>query len=177
MSIATSRGHRLGELAMQHRGWLMSQALKLCRNETDAEDLVQETLLRFVKAFEDREPLPDRSTCVSWLTTTLSNLFNSQCRKQQVRKQHASDPVLAERAGLAPEQSVASEFNVPPEQLARAVSRLSPDKQATFELYGKGKKYREIASALGIQVGTVSKRLHDIREQLGKLLRSNDKVN
>ncbi|WP_255417077.1 RNA polymerase sigma factor [Corallococcus sp. CA049B] len=176
MSIS-SRGHRLGELAMQHRGWLMGQALKLCRNETDAEDLVQETLLRFVKTFEDREPLPERSTCVSWLTNTLSHLFYSQCRKQQVRKQHANDPVLAERAGLAPEQGVASEFNVPPEQLARAVSQLSPEKQATFELYGKGKKYREIASALGIQVGTVSKRLHDIRVQLGKLLRTNDKVN
>lgn len=162
---------------MQHRNWLINQALKLCRNETDAEDLVQETLLRFVKAFENREPLPDRSTCAAWLTTTLSNLFYSQCRKQQVRKLHASDPVLAERAGLAPVHEVASEFNVPPEQLAQAVSRLSPEKQATFELYGKGKKYREIASALGIQVGTVSKRLHDIRVQLGKLLRTNKKVN
>lgn len=162
---------------MQHRGWLMGQALKMCRNETDAEDLVQETLLRFVKTFEDRDPRPDQRTCVSWLSTTLANLFKSQCRKQQVRKQHASDPVLAERAGLEPEHGVASEFNVPREQLAQAVARLSPEKQATYELYGQGKKYREIASALGIQVGTVSKRLHDIREQLGKLLRSNDKVN
>ena len=54
---------------------------------------------------------------------------------------------------------------------------LSPDKQVTLEMYGKGKKYREIASALGIGVGTVSKRLHDIRAQLAKLLRSNHKVN
>lgn len=162
---------------MQHRGWLMSQALNLCRNQTDAEDLVQETLLRFVKEFEDRDPLPDRSTCASWLVKTLSNLFYSQCRKQQVRTKHASDPVLAERAGLTPELSVASEFNATPAQLAQAVSKLSPDKQATFELYGKGKKYWEIASALGIKIGTVSKRIHDIRVQLGKLLRSNDKVN
>ncbi|WP_158621456.1 RNA polymerase sigma factor [Corallococcus aberystwythensis] len=169
---------RLGELAMQHRDWLLSQARNLCRNETDAEDLVQETILRFIKAFNGSESLPDRKTCGSWLNTTLSNLFFSQCRKQQVQKKHLPDPTRQEQTEAASKHAALPDLDdVTPEQLARAVETLSPPMRTTYELYAQGMKYRDIALALNIPVGTVSKRLHDIRAKLGAILRPHHKVN
>ncbi len=163
---------------MQHRDWLMGQAVTLCRNRADAEDLVQETLLRFIKAFEHSEAFPDRRTCASWLITALTNLFYDQCRKKQVQKQNARDPALNVRTQVDPERAVIPDFDtVTSEQFAQAVDTLSPPMRTTLELYAQGKKYRDIASTLGIQVGTVSKRLHDIREKMGALLRPHRKVN
>lgn len=169
---------RLGELAMQHRAWLLSQARNLCRNETDAEDLVQETMLRFIDAFSRSESLPDRKTCGAWLNTTLSNLFFSQCRKQQVQKKHLPDPTRQEQAESASKHVALPDLDdVTPEQLARAAETLSPPMRATYDLYAQGRKYRDIALALNIPIGTVSKRLHDIRAKLGVLLRPRHKVN
>ncbi|NPC48727.1 RNA polymerase sigma factor [Corallococcus exiguus] len=163
---------------MTYRDWLLSQARNLCRNETDAEDLVQETLLRFVKTFSQSGSLPDRKACGAWLNTTLSNLFIDQCRKQQVRKKHLTDPTRKEQTEATSKHSALPDLDdVTPEQLARAVETLSPPMQETYNLHAKGMKYRDIAEALGIPVGTVSKRLHDIRAKLGALLRPHHKVN
>jgi DNA-directed RNA polymerase specialized sigma24 family protein len=41
-------GQQAGEFATQRRTWLLAQALNVCRNRTDAEDLVQEASLRFI---------------------------------------------------------------------------------------------------------------------------------
>jgi RNA polymerase sigma-70 factor (ECF subfamily) len=166
MSIARSR-HRAGELAMQHRDWLLSQAKNMCRDESDAEDLVQEALLRFIKKYSEAEVLPDRRTSGALLITTLTNLFNDQCRRRQVRAQGVKDPALSERTDLEPEPAprLLSE-TVTIEQVSEVLQTLSPTMQETFKLHVEGKKYREIARSVGIPVGTVSKRLHDIRAKL-----------
>ena len=42
-------GHQAEAFATQCRGWLLAQSRGVCRNASDAEDLVQETLLRFIQ--------------------------------------------------------------------------------------------------------------------------------
>ncbi len=163
-------GRQAGEFAMKRRGKLLAQAKNICRNATDAEDLVQDATLRFIEAFGNVEVLEERR-CESWLVTTLFNLFYTQCRKNKVQRQGAKDPHLSDEAVVDPEPAPQAVYDdVTDEQFTQAVRELSPKLRATFERHMAGKSYQEISQAEGIPVGTVSKRLHDARAKLRELL-------
>jgi RNA polymerase sigma-70 factor (ECF subfamily) len=163
-------GPCLAELTTQRRSWLLAQARLMCRNDNDAEDLVQETLLRFIQAFAQVETLPSSRLCEGWLVTTLTHLFYDQCRKKKVQEQRHREPNASDEALAAPEPDAVPVYDtITDEQFAQALHTLSPKLQATLELHAAGKKYHEIARLLGIQMGTVAKRLHDARAQLRKL--------
>ena len=164
-------GQQAGAFAMRQRDWLLGQARLMCRNETDAEDLVQEAILRFIQAFDTVETLPGERTCASWLITTLTNLFYDQCRRRRVQANGAKDPLLSEEPVVEHEPSAPTVYDtITDEQFAQALHALSPKMRATFELHAAGKKYQDIARSLDIPVGTVSKRLHDARAKLRELL-------
>lgn len=164
-------GRRAGELVAQHRAWLLAQARNLCRNETDAEDLVQETLLRFLRTFEDVEQFPNEASCAKWLVTTLTHLFYDQCRRRKVQGQGANEPMLNEETVAAPEPSARPVYDmISDEQFSQAIHSLSPKVRATFEMHAAGQKYQDIARSQGIPVGTVAKRLHDARAKLREFL-------
>jgi RNA polymerase sigma-70 factor (ECF subfamily) len=164
-------GQRAGAFATRRRDWLLAQARRLCRDVNDAEDLVQETLLRFIQAFEQVETTPGEHLWDSWLVTTLTNLFYDQCRRRQVRTRGAKEASPAPEAveARAPEDRPVYDL-LTDEQFAQAVHALSPKLRATFELHAAGRKYEEIARVLDIGVGTVAKRLHDARAKLRELL-------
>ena len=149
----------------------MAQAMRVCRNASDAEDLVQETLLRFLGAFGKIEILPSSKLCEAWLSTTLTHLFYDQCRRRKAQAYGAADPSMGME--VAVEQEPASQpvcETITDEQFAQALHALSPRLRATIELHAAGKKYRDIACTLGISMGTVAKRLHDARARLHALL-------
>jgi RNA polymerase sigma factor (sigma-70 family) len=159
------------ELAARSRPRLMAQAVRVCRNTSDAEDLVQETLLRFARAFGDVEPLPNSKLCEAWLVTTLTRLFYDQCRRRKAQSYGAA--ALGMSVGAVVEQEPASRpvFEaITDEQFAQALHALSPRLRATIELHAAGKRYRDIARILDIPTGTVAKRLYDARARLYALL-------
>ncbi|QRK11515.1 RNA polymerase sigma factor [Archangium violaceum] len=157
-------------LVARQRRWLLAQASALCRNPADAEDLTQETIVRFLSTFGKVSQLPDDNICASWLVTTLTHCFYDQLRKQRTRERSASE--LARQAlAVDPEPPARPLYErVSDEQFSSAVQALSPAARTTFELHARGRKYKEIAEELGIQEGTVAKRLHDARSRLRKLL-------
>jgi RNA polymerase sigma-70 factor (ECF subfamily) len=70
----------LRELALEYLDGLYGYAMTLTRNKTEAEDLVQETYLRAVRAFDRLRP---DSSVKSWLFTILRNIYLNQVRHQQ----------------------------------------------------------------------------------------------
>jgi RNA polymerase sigma-70 factor (ECF subfamily) len=161
---------RLEELLARQRRWLVVQARQLCRNPVDAEDLVQETMVRFLAAFGQLSQLPSEGVCANWLVTTLTNCFYDQLRKQRTRERSAAEPALQE-ASVEPDPPERSLYDrISDEQFTSAVQTLSPVARSTFELHARGRKYKEIADELGIKEGTVAKRLHDARSRLRRLL-------
>jgi len=160
---------RLEALLSERRSWLLSRAQHLCRTRADAEDLVQETFMRFLAAFGQASPLPSDAHCASWLISTMTNCFYDQLRRQRTRERGAADPALGMESQAAPEPGSAYE-RVSDAQLRQAVQSLSPKVRGAMELHVQGRKYREIAGILGVPAGTVAKRLHLAREQLHRLL-------
>jgi RNA polymerase sigma-70 factor (ECF subfamily) len=143
-------------------------ALSLTRNRADAEDLVQESLLRAYKAihtFDGRYPR-------AWLLTILRNTERNRHRRR--RPELLSDPNIAEERGPATEpdeierraedhefdSAVTAALEELPENFRRVVELVDVD----------GLTYQEAADVLDIPLGTVMSRLHRARRRIRDLL-------
>ncbi len=147
------------------------EARKWCRNTSDAEDLVQETSIRFLQKYGQLESPGNDRSCEAWLVTTLTHLFYDQCRRRKVQERGAQDPHLREEAVVTIEPPTEEVYDkITDEVFAKALEELSPKIRPTFEMHAAGKKYQDIARALGVPVGTVAKRLHDARAKLRDVL-------
>jgi RNA polymerase sigma-70 factor (ECF subfamily) len=164
-------------LALPHLDGLYASALRLTRNERDAEDLVQDATLRAFRFFDRFE----RGTnAKAWLFKILTNTFINKYRRK-VKEREVVD--AASNEGHSP-QVVASphaEQSLDPEQalidrllsddVLRAIDALPIDFRLVVILADLQEfSYREIADILDVPVGTVMSRLYRGRRLLQKAL-------
>ena len=141
-------------------GPLRRYARSLTRNETQAEDLVQDTLVR---AYERRGSFRSGGSLRGWLLSILHNTFIDG-RRRHLAETHRVEQVaaLAETAS-PPEQ----EGRVRLQQVQAAFLRLPAEQRAALHLVAiEGLSYQEAANALGIPVGTLMSRLGRARATL-----------
>ena len=154
---------------------LYPAALRMTRNPTDAEDLVQETSVKAYAAFHQFRP---GTNLRAWLNRILTTTFINVYRKRRREPQQALGGDLQEwqmsgdRLG-APVQSAEAEAldHATDSELLRALRGLPNEfRTAVYLADIEGYPYREIAEIMGTPVGTVMSRLHrgrrKIREQL-----------
>ena len=147
-------------------------ANSITRNRTDAEDLVQDTLLRAYRAidrFDGRYPR-------AWLLTIMRNAQVNRVRRKRPELMKDPDETMArvadDSATGAPADSALmdAELSAP---LESALATLPPKFLAVVELVDVNElSYQEAADALGIPVGTVMSRLHRARRNIRALLES-----
>jgi len=149
---------------------VMTTALYLTRNQTEAEDLVQETYLRAYRFWERFEP---GTNCRAWLLTIAHNQFRNRYReKQRSGNQVELDENLldAETAGdsaerVDPEQLVLSQML--DEEVEQAMRSLPADYlEAVLLVDLQELTYEEAAEAMACPVGTVRSRLSRGRRRL-----------
>lgn len=142
---------------------LRAFAISLCGNVTQADDLVQETLL---KAWSNASKFETGSNLRAWLFTILRNTYFSLYRRKG-REVQDSDGLYANRvATVAPQESAMEmqEFRV-------ALAKLSEEHREALLLVGaSGFSYEEAAAVCGVAVGTVKSRLNRARAKLAQLL-------
>jgi RNA polymerase sigma-70 factor (ECF subfamily) len=174
MAYGNSTARRIVEplepFISQIRPSLLKKAIAMCRNRTDAEDLVQEASLRFLKSFASASTLPPENAIEGWLILTMTNCFFDQCRKRLVEKQAAKDPTMENSIVAPPTNIKLLSDTISDEDFSAAIKKLSPKLRETFELRASGRRNKEISDQLGIDIGLVAKRLHDARKKLLKWL-------
>jgi RNA polymerase sigma-70 factor, ECF subfamily len=142
---------------------LRAFALRLCGRPDDAEDLVQETLLRAL----DRG-LTATPELKPWLMRVLRNLFVDQWRRRRLHDETdvacISEPANDDE-GEAPRWAAVDDA-----QLGRAVESLATPFRAVYRLHAAGNDYDAIAAQLGLRKATVGTRLHRARRKLRTLL-------
>lgn len=155
---------------------LYSAALRLTRNPTDAEDLVQETYLRAFRGFGG---FREGTNLRAWMYRILTNTFINSYRKKQrepvtVQDDDIEDWFLYDRLGQSGvEASAESEVldKIPDEDVQRALEALPEGfRMAVLLADVEGFSYKEIAQILEVPIGTVMSRLHRGRKGLQKAL-------
>jgi RNA polymerase sigma-70 factor (ECF subfamily) len=154
-------------------------AMRLTRNQADAEDLVQEAALLAYRAFDSFEA---GTNFRAWFLKIVTNCYFSKRRREKSRPvtsdlDDTPDLYLYARSGQAgfPTQGPdpASELldKLGTERIAEAMARLPTDYRTVATLYFmEDLTYEEIAHALECPVGTVRSRLHRSRKMLQKAL-------
>jgi len=155
---------QLNRLA-DHIPALRRYARVLSRDGRDAEDLVQDALLRAVDRLRAQS---DVISMKAWLFTILHNLFVSRLRKAQVRRLDIS---LDDEDTVQPETAPNQEDALRWRDLLRGFDTLPDDQRQVLLLVAvEGLAYAEVASVLDIPIGTVMSRLSRGREKLRQLM-------
>jgi RNA polymerase sigma factor (sigma-70 family) len=156
------------EVARDYGRFLYTVAYRLTGDHDDAQDLVQDVLLRVRRGLATYRP----GSMEGWLSRITTNAFLDEVRRRS-RRPAGSLGDTAERL-LPPEPSAdeALAAEALPDHVQAALVRLPPEFRAAVVLCDvAGLSYQDIGEALDIPVGTVRSRIHRgralLREALG----------
>ena len=165
--------------AKPHLDTLYSTALRLTRSPVDAEDLVQDTLVRAYRFYDRFEA---GTNFKAWLLRIQMNAFVNRYRRKSREREvfegamaapvgegvmsRATMRALTDPVGDAQRRLISREIN-------RAFEALSEDARAMVLLADVEElSYKEIAEVMGCPIGTVMSRLHRARKQLQSSLQT-----
>ncbi|GAB16959.1 RNA polymerase ECF-type sigma factor SigE [Gordonia effusa NBRC 100432] len=151
------------ELVREHADRVYRLAYRLSGNQHDAEDLTQETFIRVFRSLQNYKP----GTFEGWLHRITTNLFLDMVRRRNKIRMEAL-PAEYDRvpANTPDPQQIFADANLDPE-LQRALDQLAPEFRAAVVLCDiEGLSYEEIATTLGVKLGTVRSRIHRGRQTI-----------
>lgn len=147
---------------------MKSLAMQLTRNTDDANDLVQETILKALR-YQDKYTVG--TNFKGWVFTILKNTFINNYRRMIKRNTFLDATDNTYFLDLpAHKTENQAELKFIRKDLEDAISILQPDLKVTFMLNIEGFKYHEIAEALNIPIGTVKTRIFVAKRILRKKL-------
>jgi RNA polymerase sigma factor (sigma-70 family) len=148
---------------------LRSYAYQLTRNSEDANDLLQETML---KAFTYHTKFAEGTNLKGWLYTIMKNSFINNYRRLVKRNTFidtTDNTYYLDSPMHVTDNSAEGKFMM--KDMEAAIDNLPNDLKKTFTMNYKGFKYHEIAEILNIPIGTVKTRIFVARRMLRKKLR------
>ena len=143
-------------------------ALRLTKDAEDANDLLQETLM---KAFTNRDKFAEGTNLKAWLYTIMKNTFITNYQRL-VRKKTFVDTTInlhyINSQDSITDNLAYSTFTM--EDIGNAMKKLDEAYKTPFIMHFRGFKYHEIAEKLNIPIGTVKNRIHIARKELKDML-------
>ncbi|MFA5624034.1 MAG: sigma-70 family RNA polymerase sigma factor [Bradymonadales bacterium] len=177
LKLNTNSKNEIFELeALSHRNAMYGLALKLTKNEKDAEDLVQDALIKAYKNFDKYEL---GTNCKAWLLKIVTNAFiNRYRRKQRERTFLASDEDFDMESVAADESNVYDIYSevlfdkhVFSDEVLAAMEAIPEDfRQIVVMADLQDLSYKEIAEKIDCPIGTVMSRLFRGRKLMRKHL-------
>ena len=165
------------ELMGMHERRMYAVALRMCANAEDAQDCLQEAMIRIYRAISE---FKFQSTFSTWVYRITMNACLDELRRRKSRPSTSLD-VLVD-AGWSPvdERETPEQHALRGEvrgKLARFIAELPEDMRAAIVLRDiQGLSYEEIADALGANVGTIKSRISRGRERLRDKISSHSEL-
>ncbi|MBM3605135.1 MAG: sigma-70 family RNA polymerase sigma factor [Alphaproteobacteria bacterium] len=148
---------------IDHVRALRAYGQSLCGNPTEAEDLVQETLVRAIEHADSYKP---GTYMRAWLFTIMRNRFYTN------RKKAAREPTgSADCVSIGPSSPATQEWHIRGTELWRALDQMPTHYREAIVLVGViGESYIDAAEILGCDIGTVKSRISRARGLLRKAI-------
>jgi RNA polymerase sigma-70 factor (ECF subfamily) len=165
--------------AMQYAPQLFATALRMTRNRSDAEDLVQETFLKGWRAFDSYQQGTNlRAWLFRIMTNTFINRYNSQQRRpHETELDEVEELFLFRRMGAFDQSKMSQSAEdqmlelFTDDEVKNAIESLPETFRIPVLLSDvEGFSYKEIAEMLEVPIGTVMSRLHRGRKAMQKML-------
>ena len=169
---------RFEQEALQHLDALYRTALRMTRNPSDAEDLVQDALVRAYRFYDRFEP---GTNFRAWLFKILTNTYINSYRRKQGRPQESSledteefflyNQVKSDAGDNVNDVEDTVLDRLGADEIQRAIDQLPPQFRTTVQLADvEGLSYAEVADATNVAKGTVMSRLFRGRRLLQRAL-------
>lgn len=155
------------EALIHLENYLTAFAMGFTRDEDDAKDLTQETML---KAITYRSYYTPKTNFKAWVFTIMRNIFINQYRRK-VKSGTIFDnsKELYLLNGTTENQDTPTSY-LTGKEINKQMKTLSKEYRKPFEMHFEGYKYQEIADSLEIPIGTVKSRIFIARKKLMELL-------
>jgi RNA polymerase sigma-70 factor (ECF subfamily) len=149
------------EVARDYGRFLYNVAYRLAGNDDDAQDLVQEALLRVRKGLERYQP----GSLEGWLARIVTNVFLDEMRR---RKRRPTDALPDDPGRVLPPAPAADEVHTAlSDEIQRALAALPDEFRVPVVLCDVSDlSYEQIAESTGVPIGTVRSRIHRGRRML-----------
>ena len=153
------------EVARDHGRFMYTVAYRLAGNDEDAQDLVQESLIRVKRGLERYEP----GSLQGWLARIVTNVFLDEVRR---RRRRPTDALPDDPERVLPPSPGADEVSTQlSDEIQAALAALPDEFRVPVVLCDVAdQSYEQIAASLGVPVGTVRSRLHRGRRMLRTML-------
>lgn len=178
VELALDGDSRAFELLMEkHESKMYAVALRMCKNREDAQDCLQDAMLRIYKALPS---FKGQSSFSTWAYRITMNTCLDDLRRKKVRQAQSLDQML--EVGWSPvDENNSTERHIENSELKRnlskAIQTLPEEMRAAVVLRDvQGFSYEEIASILSTNVGTVKSRISRGREKLREILSRNQEL-
>jgi len=158
--------------ALQHMNAIYNAALRMSRDKTEAEDLVQDTYLRAYQFFDRFQP---GTSVKAWLFKILKNTFINNFKKRAKTPEHVdfdqlkfldNEPASSDN----PEEEIL--YRSYDDKIMQAIETLPEEFKLVIKLSDvQGLSYKETAEKVECPIGTVMSRLHRGRRILRDNLR------
>jgi len=177
-SAETELSARFADEAVPLRDIMYRHAFRMSRNHADAEDLVQETMM---KAYAGFHSFRRDTNMHAWLLRILINSYISDYRKKRCQPvQYSTEEITEQRlvatcAGSASAVLRSAEDqaldSLPDNDIKSAMQALPQQfRDVVYYADVEGLRYQEIAAIMNTPTGTVASQLHRGRRQLRRLL-------
>jgi len=146
---------------------LKPHAMRLTRDINDAEDLIQETIVR---ALTNEDKFQEGTNIKAWLFTIMKNIFINDYRKKSKRNTVIDTTYNLYYLNASTTISNAGERAFVMNDIRNALMKISNELRVPFLMHYKGYKYHEIAEQLNLPLGTVKSRIFFARKELKDML-------
>lgn len=155
------------DVAREHGAFIYTVAYRLTGSKHDAEDLVQDVLVRVQRGLRTYQP----GSMQGWLSRITTNAFLDEVRR---KKRRPTDFLPEDAERVLPTSAGADEAlaqSALPDEVQESIMSLPEDYRAAVVLSDVvGLSYQEISEAIDVPIGTVRSRIHRGRSQLRALL-------
>jgi RNA polymerase sigma-70 factor (ECF subfamily) len=173
----SSEENAFQEAALEHLDVLYGAAMRLTRDANEAQDLVQDALVRAYRFQHHFEPGTNlKAWLLRILTNTFINHYRRHARERRVLETEEGSPVgdgvmsRAAMRGLMDSTALAQE-GLLRDEICGALDKLPEDYRLMIVLADVEElSYKEIAETVGVPIGTVMSRLHRARKMMQKQL-------